>query len=141
MWGLRYLTAFAIGTVVGVLNEFFQKPDQPCYSCDPSYSCTLTCGAANVYGWCAVAMSIYFDVAKAVRAPTALTLLLIGPLLTICEAVAGAISGAYFGEQRWKYPPHYLPAYKGYVSLVSGLYFTVAGIVYYLFYTKALSKI
>lgn len=141
MWGLRYLVAYSIGTVIGVLNELFQKPEQPCYSSNPSYSCALTCGAANVYGWSLVALSAYFDISKAVKMPTALTLILIGPVLTLCEAICGKISGAYFGEQRWKYPKSYLPACDGYISVVSSLYFAVAGLVYYFAYDRVISKI
>jgi hypothetical protein len=142
MLGVRYLTAFAIGTVVGVLNELVQKPEQPCYSAHPSYSCALTCGAANVYGWSLLALTAYFDAMGAMHAPTALTLLLIGPVLTLCEAACGYVSLAYFGEQRWKYPESYLPGCSGYVSVVSSLYFAAAGIAYYYgLYRPLLSKI
>lgn len=130
MWGLRYLVAYAIGTVVGVVNEFLQKPHQPCYT-NPKYSHTLTCGAANVYGWSLVALTGAFDLAVACKAPTWLPLVMVAPVLTATEALAGKISGWYFGEQRWKYPPNYLPACNGYISALSSLYFAIAGIAYW----------
>lgn len=130
MWGTRYLASFAIGCVVGVLNEYAQKPWQPCYQ-RPDYSHTLTCGACNVYGWSIIALTAYFDLMKKLRAPTILTLLAISPILTALEAVMGEISKWYFGEQRWKYPPSYCPACGGTISLVSALYFAVGGVVYW----------
>lgn len=142
MWGVRYLVAYSVGTVIGVLNELVQKPEQPCYAACPDYSCILTCGACNVYGWSILALTAYFDAMNRIKAPTALTLLLVAPILTGLEAVCGKISGWYFKEQRWKYPPSYLPAVDGYISLVSSLYFAIGGIVYYYAaYRPFLSKI
>jgi hypothetical protein len=141
MWGLRYLAAFAVGTVIGVLNEFIQKPHQPCYQ-RPDYSHFLTCGAANVYGWSILTLTAYFDLMKKIGSPTVLTLLMVSPVLTALEAGMGEISKRYFGEQRWKYPSSYYPACGGTISLVSGLYFAVAGIVYwYALYKPLISKL
>lgn len=135
-WGLRYLAVYAIGTVVGIINELLQKPEQPCYSHDPPYTSVLTCGLTNVYGWSLVALTAFFDGMAAARAPTALTVVLIGPVLTACEAVCGLVSGAFFGEQRWCYPPCYLPACRGYISLVSSIYFAVGGALFFWLYYK-----
>jgi hypothetical protein len=141
MWGLRYLVAFAVGTVVGVLNEYAQKPQQDCFQ-RPNYSHILTCGAANVYGWSTLALTAYFDLAVRLKAPTVLILLAVSPVLTALEAAMGAISQWYFGEQRWCYPPSYYPAFGGTVSLVSAAYFALAGAAYwYILYKPAISKL
>ena len=130
MWGLRYLTAYAIGSCIGVLNEYIQKPEQSCYV-RPDYSHILTCGACNVYGWSVLGLTAFFDGARAVKVPTALTILAIGPVLSLLELCTGMISKWYFGEQRWKYPETYCPIGDGYISLVSSAYFAVAGLLYW----------
>jgi hypothetical protein len=141
MWGARYLASFAIGTVVGVLNEFVQKPHQPCYQ-RPDYSHTLTCGTANVYGWSVLALTAYFDFMVKLKAPTLLTLLAVSPILTVLEALMGAISQWYFGEKRWEYPQSYYPFCGGTVSHVSVAYFAVAGVFYWLvLYKPLISKL
>jgi hypothetical protein len=141
MLGVRYLTTFLVGAVVGIFNEFVQKPHQPCYQ-RPDLSSVLTCGAANVYGWSLVALTAYFDVCGRFRVPTALTLLMVGPLLAGIEASMGVVSQAYFKEQRWKYPDSYLPACGGTISLLSSLYFAAGGLLYYFaLYKPLLSKI
>lgn len=141
MWGLRYLTAFAVGTVVGVLNEYAQKPHQPCFQ-KPDYSHILTCGAANVYGWSLLALTAYFDIMIKFRIPSILILLAVSPVLTALEATMGAISKWYFKEQRWRYPSGYYPACGGTVSLVSSAYFAVAGVLYwFVLYKPLISKI
>lgn len=141
MWGCRYLAAFAVGTVLGVLNEYVQKPHQPCYQ-RPDYSHFLTCGAANVYGWSLVALTGYFDLMSKFKAPAILTLLAVSPILTVLEAAMGVISQWYFKEQRWCYPASYYPACGGTVSLVSGVYFALAGVLYwYLLYKPMISKL
>ena len=141
MWGLRYLTAYAIGTVVGVFNEYFQKPEQKCYA-SPDMSCTLTCAATNVYGWSIMGLTACFDAARHYKIPELAIVLMIGPVLTAFEAICGAISGWYFKEQRWCYPKNYVPACNGYISLVSSLYFAVGGtLFYYCIYKPFLAKI
>lgn len=141
MWGMRYLAAYATGTIAGVLNEHIQKPTQPCYT-NPNYSHILTCGLANVYGWSVLALTTYFDLATHYKIPTAATLLCISPILTILEAIMGKISHWYFGEQRWCYPPSYYPACDGYISLVSALYFGIGGALYWaLLYRPFISKL
>lgn len=140
MWGVRYLVAYAIGTVAGVCNEYFQKSHQPCYQ-NPNYGHVLTCGAANVYGWSVLALTAYFDLAVRYKAPMWMVLGCIAPLLTLLEALSGKISKWYFKEQRWKYPDSYIPAVDGYISVVSSLYFAVAGVgFWYLLYRPLLSK-
>lgn len=141
MWGVRYLVAYAIGTVAGVVNEFLQKPQQPCYQ-NPNYGHIFTCGAANVYGWSTLAMTAYMDAASKIGTPTWLILACIAPLLTLLEAISGKISKWYFKEQRWKYPDSYIPAVDGYVSVVSSAYFAAAGVAFwYLLYKPFVSKI
>jgi uncharacterized membrane protein YhdT len=141
MWGVRYLVAYAIGTVAGVCNEYLQKPHQPCYQ-NPNFGHILTCGAANVYGWSVLALTAYFDVAGKMGAPTWLTLVCVAPLLTLLEALSGKMSKWVFKEQRWEYPQSYIPAVEGYVSLVSSAYFAVAGVAFfYLMYKPMVSKI
>jgi hypothetical protein len=141
MWGLRYLAAFAVGTVVGVLNEYAQKPQQPCYR-QPTYSHLLTCGVANVYGWSTLVLTAYFDFMVKLKAPTVLILLAISPVLTVLEALMGLTSKWYFKEQRWKYPASYYPACGGTVSLVSGIYFAAIGVLYwYVLYKPLMSKL
>lgn len=141
MWGCRYLVAFAIGTVLGVINEHIQKPHQPCYQ-NPSYSHVLTCGAANVYGWSLVALTAYFDLMVKFKASTVLILVTVPIVLTGLEACMGAISKWYFGEQRWCYPASYYPACGGTVSVVSGIYFAIAGVLYWhTIYKYIVSKI
>jgi hypothetical protein len=135
------LAAFAIGTVCGVLNEYVQKPHQPCYQ-RPEYSHFLTCGACNVYGWSVVALTGYFDLMTRLRVPPAILLLAVSPILTVLEAAMGVISQWYFKEQRWCYPASYYPACGGTVSLVSGVYFAVAGVLYwYVLYKPLISKL
>ena len=143
MFGLRYLAAYSTGAAVGVFNELVQKPNQPCFSGNPDYSCTLTLGGANVYGWSVLAMTVYFDAAKVLKIPTPVTLLLIGPMLAVLECAMGKISKAYFkGPQRWKYPDSYCPACDGYISLMSSLYFSVMGLAYwFVVYRPFISKI
>ena len=140
MWGLRYLTAYAIGTVAGVCNEFLQKPHQPCYQ-NPNYGHILTCGAANVYGWSVMALTGYFDLAVKLKIPTWIVLTCVAPLLTLLEALSGKISKWYFKEQRWKYPKSYIPFSDGYVSVVSSAFFAIVGIGYwYALYKPMVSK-
>jgi hypothetical protein len=135
------LAAFAVGTVCGVLNEYVQKPHQPCYQ-RPDYSHFLTCGSANVYGWSTVALTGYFDLMTKLKAPTVLILLAVSPILTALEAAMGAISRWYFKEKRWCYPASYYPACGGTVSLVSGLYFAAAGVLYwYILYKPLISRL
>lgn len=134
MWGTRYLAAYAVGMVVGVINEHVQKPHQPCYQ-SPDYSHVLTCGTANVYGWSVVALTAFFDaVGKwAPRVPTALTLLAVPVILAALEAVMGEISERYFGERHWNYPQQWCPAFGGSISIVSSSYFGIGGLLYWLF--------
>lgn len=142
-YGLRYLTAFAVGSVAGTLNELYQKPSQLCFEANPPWSCTLTLGTANVYGWSILVLTAYFDLARRIRLPTAATVLAIGPILAALECVMGKVSMAYFGPpQRWKYPEWYCPACDGYISLVSTLYFAAIGAAYFFFlYRPLISKI
>ena len=142
MFGVRYLTSYAIGSIVGIINEIFQKPDQPCFR-DPKYSCMLTLGSANVHGWSVLVMTAYFDIARRLKFPTIVTLTMIGPMLAILECAFGKISKAYFGPpQRWKYPDYYCTACEGYISLLSTAYFELMGLVYwFLMYKPAISKI
>jgi hypothetical protein len=141
MWGIRYLTAYAIGTVFGVLNEYVQKPHQPLYNV-PNYSHFMTCGAANLYGWSLLSLTAYFDLMEHAGAPAALSILAVSPMLTILEAIFGAVSKWYFKEQRWKYPDSYFPALGGTISLVSGMYFGIVGVLYWLaLYRPFISKL
>lgn len=142
MWGLRFLTSYAIGTVVGVLNEYYQKGHQPCYQ-NPDYSHVLTCGLTNIYGWTLLALTAYLDVmTKVLKLPTILTLGIMLPLPTILELIMGQISKWYFKEQRWKYPPSYYPAFGGTVSLLSGIYFAIGGLIFWFAgYRPLISKI
>lgn len=141
MSGVRYLSAFAVGTVVGVINEYIQKPYQPCYQ-DPKFSHFLTCGSANVYGWGLLGLTLYMDAMFAIRLPTILVVLSIGPVLSLLEGVMGGVSRWYFGEKRWDYPEKYYPMLGGTVSLVSGAYFAIGGILFWgLLYKPIISKI
>lgn len=142
MFGARYLLAYIVGSTAGILNEFFQKPDQPCFLA-PRKSCMLTWGGANVYGWSVLALTAFFDVAVSFNVPTIFTILAIGPLLAALECAFGKVSKKVFGPpQRWKYPDHYCTACEGYISVLSTLYFEVLGIVYwYGLYKPVLSKI
>ena len=138
MWGTRYLAAYAIGMVIGVINEHVQKPFQPCYQV-PDYTHVLTCGVANVYGWSLVGLTMAFDIlGRATRIPTSMVLLAMPAILTALEATMGEISKWYFGEQRWKYPPEYCTAFGGTISIVSSAYFAIAGMLYWLVCYKAM---
>lgn len=130
MWGSRYLAAYAVGTVVGIVNEYAQKSYQPCYQ-DPNYSHVFTLTASNIYGWSVLAMTAYFDLMARLKAPSALTILMIAPLLTAVEAIGGGLSRWCFKEERWRYPKNYLPFFGGTVSVVSSLYFAVGGFLYW----------
>ena len=143
MFGLRYLSAYCIGSAVGIINEVVQKPDQPCFGECPDYSCTLTLGGANVYGWSVLALTAYFDASTYLHVPSALTLALVGPMLALLECGMGKVSTMYFrGPQRWKYPDSYCPACEGYISLLSTLYFAGMGLVYWLaMYRPLISRI
>jgi hypothetical protein len=128
---LRYLIAYAIGSVVGIVNETYQKPNQRCID-DPNKSCIITLGIANVYGWALSALTVFFDIAIQLKIPTLLILLCVGPLLAVLECAFGKISKAYFGPpQRWKYPDWYCTACDGYISVLSTVYFGLAGVAFW----------
>jgi hypothetical protein len=129
----RYLAGFLIGTVVGVLNEWVHKDWQPCYQ-KPDQTCVLTCGICNAYGWAVLGMTAYFDLCLHFKVPTALMLLAIGPVLGAMECAMGKISMWWFNEQRWKYDDWRIPLCNGSVSIVSTVYFTIAGFAYWFLY-------
>jgi len=141
MWGLRYLISYIFGTIIGVYNEYLQKPTQNCYM-NPSYRDVFTCGVANVYGWSLVLLSIYIDTMIFYDINTLFVMASIGPLLTIAEAGMGEISREFHGKKTWVYPDEYVPFWNDMVSVVSSIYFTVGGILYYkVIYEKWISKL
>jgi hypothetical protein len=95
-----------------------------------------------VYGWGLLTLTAFFDGMEKMNIPTTLTLLAVSPILTLLEAAMGGMSRWYFGEKRWDYPKSYYPAFGGTVSLVTGVYFAIGGILFWvLAYRPFLSKL
>ena len=137
------LSAYAVGMVVGGINEFIQKPKQVCFMKNPPYNCALSYGGSSVYGWSLVALTAVLDLNRtSLHLPGWVVALSMGPILAALECAMGQVSWAYFKERKWEYPKHYLPTCNGYISLLSTAYFAVGGILYWkLIYQPMISKL
>jgi hypothetical protein len=132
MWGIRLLAAYAIGLVIGAINEYVQKPKQECFMKKPPQTCALTYGGSNVYGWSLVVLTLFLDMnERHLHLPAWLCTPVIAASLAGLECVMGQVSMMYFKTKKWEYPTHYVTACDGYISVLSTAYFAVGGLAYW----------
>lgn len=132
-WRVKYGAAFGIGALAGAANEVVQNPDHWCLT-KPSLKTLVTCTAGNMYGWATVIAVALFDAASRRKVSPWAQIAVATVCVAAMEGFGGYLSRKFHnGEQKWEYPPSWVPIFGGYVSLLSTAYFGLGIAVFYFF--------
>jgi len=127
-----YISVIGIGILFSIINEIILSHNKNFLNRTTLFGNIIRLVFLNIYVYILLLITLFLQWLGKKRVKELLSskegnlliFIFLFLFISIFECIVGNISLIYYSTQTWKYKPNYLTLCKGYVSVVSSLYFT-----------------